>query len=306
MSRQKIAGVAVALAALTLAACGSNSLSGEPTGAATGAPTDGATSAAAQPSPSADNALFDKLPDKIKSAKKIVVGTDASYAPNEFFAGDGSTIQGADVDLFNAVAAKLGVTVDYQNAKFATIILGVSSGKYDVGVSSFTINSDRMKQVNMISYYQAGTQWAEGSGKSVDPDNACGKTIAVQRDTVQDTDDLPGREKKCGSNQIKVLRFDGQDQATAAVVSGRADAMLADSPITQYAVQQAKGKLKVVGDIYDAAPYGYVVPKDETDFADALAEALKEAKADGSYDKALNKWGIQSGAITDFAVNPQS
>lgn len=298
MSRQKIAGVAIAVAALTLAACGSNSLGG---GASAGP-----TSGAAQPSQSVDKALFNKLPDKIKSSKKIVVGTDASYAPNEFFANDGSTIQGADVDLFNAVAAKLGVTTQYQNAKFDTIILGVSSGKYDVGVSSFTINPDRMKQVNMISYYEAGTQWAAGAGKSVNPDNACGKTIAVQRDTVQDTDDLPKRQQKCGSNKIKVLRFDGQDQVTATVVSGRADAMLADSPITQYAVKQAKGKLKTAGDIYDAAPYGFVVPKDQKQFADVLAEALKEVKADGSYDKALSKWGIQSGAIDKFVVNPKS
>lgn len=298
MSRQKIAAAAVAVAALTLAACGSNSLSGGSSA--------GPSSAAAQPSQSVDKALFDKLPDKIKSSKKILIGTDASYAPNEFFAGDGSTIQGADVDLFNAVAAKLGVKTEFQNAKFDSIILGVSSGKYDMGISSFTINQDRMKQVNMISYYEAGTQWAVGSGKSVDPDNACGKTVAVQRDTVQDTDDLPQRQKKCGSNKIKVLRFDGQDQVTASVVSGRADAMLADSPITQYAVKQAKGKLKAVGDVYDAAPYGYVVPKDQTQFADVLAQALKEVKSDGSYDKALSKWGIQSGAIDSFAVNPKS
>jgi len=300
MSRQKILGAAVLAAVMSLAACGSNSLSG-----GNDAPSGDASSAAAQSGQSADTALFDKLPDKIKSSKKIVVGTDASYAPNEFFAGDGSTIQGADVDLFNAVAAKLGVKAEYQNAKFETIILGVSSGKYDVGVSSFTINADRMKQVNMISYYQAGTQWAAGSGKSVDPGNACGKTIAVQRGTVQDTDDLPARQKKCGSNKIKVLRFDGQDQATAAVVSGRADAMLADSPITQYAVKQSKGALKTVGDVYDAAPYGFVVPKDDTQFADVLAEALGEIKSDGSYEKALTKWGIQSGAIDDFAVNPK-
>ena len=298
MSRHKLAGLAVAVAAVTLAGCGSNSLSDQPSGAP--------SSPSAQQSHSVDKALFDKLPDKIKSSGKILIGTDASYAPNEFFAGDGSTIQGADVDLFNAVAAKLGVTTEYQNAKFDTIILGVSSAKYDVGVSSFTINPDRMKQVNMISYYEAGTEWAQGSGKSVDPDNACGKTIAVQRDTVQDTDDLPLRQKRCGKNKIKVLRFDGQDQVTATVVSGRADAMLADSPITQYAVKQTKGKLKATGDVYDAAPYGFVVPKDQTQFANVLAEALKEVKADGSYDKALTKWGIQNGALDDFAVNPKS
>ena len=297
--RYKIAGIAVAVASFALSACGSNSLSGEPSGA---------PSSATQPSQSADTALFDKLPDKIKSSKKIVVGTDASYAPNEFFAGDGKTIQGADVDLFNAVAAELGVTAEYRNANFDSIILGVSSAKYDIGISSFTINAGRMKQVNMVSYYQAGTQWAtaKGNPKGIDPDNACGKTIAVQRATVQDTEDLPVRQQKCGGNKIKVLRFTGQDQATAAVVSGRADAMLADSPVTQYAVKQARGKLASLGDVYDAAPYGYVVPKDEQQFAQVLADALKQVHQDGSYQKALAKWGIQSGAISDFAVNPES
>ncbi|QDP98825.1 ABC transporter substrate-binding protein [Microlunatus elymi] len=291
---------AVALAAATtlaVAACGSNSLSGEPAG-----------KTSSQPSQKADQALFDKLPDKIKQSKKIVIGSDASYAPNEFFAGDGKTIQGADVDLFNAVAAKLGVKTEWQNANFDSIIIGVNGGKYDVGVSSFTINADRMKQVNMISYYNAGTQWAtaKGNPKKVEPDNACGKTIAVQRATVQDTDDLPARQKKCGANKIKILRFTGQNEATAAVVSGRADAMLADSPVTQYAVKQSGGKLETLGDVYDSAPYGYVVPKDETQFADALAAALKEVKQDGGYDAALKKWGIESGGISDFQVNPTS
>ena len=129
----------------------------------------------------------------------------------------------------------------------------------------------------MVSYFSAGTQWAtaEGNPKGIDPENPCGKTIAVQTDTVQDTDDLPVRQKKCGGDQIKVLRYGGQDQATNAVVTGKADAMLADSPVVAYAVKQSGGKLEPLGDIYEAAPYGYVVPKAETEFADAIVEALK-------------------------------
>jgi len=59
-----------------------------------------------------------------------------------------------------------------------------------------------------------------------------------------------------------------------------------------------------VGDVYDSAPYGYVVPKDQADFANAIVEALKALKSDGTYDKVLEKWGVKSGAISDFAVNP--
>jgi polar amino acid transport system substrate-binding protein len=293
--RLKLVLATAGVAALSLTACGSSSLSGEPAG-----------SSAPSASVSQDAGLAAKLPEKIRSAGVIRVGTDASYAPSEFLAGDGKTVQGFDVDVFSAVAAKLGVKAEFQPADFASIITGVQGGKYDVGVSSFTINDQRKQQVNMVSYFSAGTQWATAAGnpKGIDAENACGQTVAVQTDTVQDTEDLPVRQKKCAGNAIKILKFDKQDQATAAVVNGRADAMLADSPVIAYAVKQSAGKLATLGEIYEAAPYGYVVPKDETEFADALASALQAIEKDGSYAAALQKWGVEQGAVTDFSVNP--
>ena len=56
--------------------------------------------------------------------------------------------------------------------------------------------------------------------------------------------------------------------------------------------------------IYDSAPYGYVLPKDQTAFGQAIVEALKQLKADGTYKQILAKWETEGGAITDFAVNP--
>jgi polar amino acid transport system substrate-binding protein len=293
--RIKFGLAAAAVAALGLSACGSNSLSGEPAGS--GAPSV---------SVSQDAGLSAKLPQSIKDAGVIKVGTDSTYAPSEFLAGDGKTIQGFDIDVFNAVAAKFGVKAEFQTADFASIINGVNGKKYDIGISSFTVNADRKKQVNMVSYFSAGTQWASAKGnpKAIDPENPCGKTIAVQTGTVQDTDDLTARQKKCGSNKIDILRYKDQGQATSAVVSGKADAMLADSPVVAYAVKQSAGKLETLGDIYEAAPYGYVLPKAETDFAAAIAEALKSTEQDGSYKAALAKWGVEQGAITEFQVNP--
>ena len=100
-------------------------------------------------------------------------------------------------DRFNAVGKKFGVTVEYQPAGFDTIILGVTGGKYDVGVSSFTINDERKKKVNMVSYFNDGTQWvvAKGKPKKVDAENAFGLRIGVQKGTVQ-IDDLTARSKK--------------------------------------------------------------------------------------------------------------
>ena len=288
-----------AAAALSLSACGSDSLSD----AGSGSSSSSVASATAQ------SGLAGKLPAKVQTAKKIVVGTDASYAPSEFLAADGKTVQGFDVDLFKAVGQKFGVDVQFVSSNFDSIITGVGTGKYDVGVSSFTINAERKKQANMVSYYQAGTQWAtqKGNPKKVDPANACGLTIAVQTATVQAEEDLPKRQadcKKAGKPGIKVQSYTGQDEATAAVGSKKADAMLADSPVAAYAVKQTKGTLELLGDVYDSAPYGYVLPKNETEFAAAVVEALKALKTDGTYEKVLKNWGVESGAIDSFAVNP--
>jgi polar amino acid transport system substrate-binding protein len=282
---------------LGLSACGNSSLSsGE------------ATATAPVPSETKAAALAALVPAKIKSAGKIVVGVDASYAPNEFLASDGTTVKGMDVDLFNAVGQTLGLKVDWKPAKFDSIITGVQGGKYDVGVSSFTINPQRKQQVNMVSYFNAGTQWATAPGnpKKVNTDAPCGINVAVQKGTVQQEQDLPVKAAKCkaAGKPINILVYTGQDQVTAAVATGKADAMLADSPVVAYAVKQSGGKIQPAGAIYDSAPYGVVVAKSDSAFARAIAGAFKALDTSGGYKKILASWGNQPGAISSFAVNP--
>jgi polar amino acid transport system substrate-binding protein len=298
---------ALASAALVVSGCGGGS-SGNSSAAGSGGSGSGASSSAALPSESADSALAAQVPDTIKADGTITVGTDSTYAPSEFVAENGSTIEGFDVDLFTLVAQKLGLKAKFVTADFGSIIAGVGSQKYEVGVSSFTVNAERETSANMISYFSAGTQWStkKGNPKKVDPDKACGLRIAVQKNTVQ-VDDVTQRSKDCessGGKAITIDQYTGQDQATAAIVSGKDDAGLADSPVMAYAVKQTNGQLQLVGDVYDSAPYGYVVKKDQTQFAQAIADAVKALIADGNYQKVLQNWGVEAGAITDPTVNP--
>ncbi|HEY1486046.1 MAG TPA: ABC transporter substrate-binding protein [Micromonosporaceae bacterium] len=294
--RRAVLGLAVAAAlASSMAACGSET--GD-----NGTGTGSAPSATAS-STGVDPALVAKVPADIKSAGTLAIGTDSTYAPSEFLDTDGKTVVGFDVDLFNAVAAKLGLKTTWQSATFESIIPGVTSNKYQVGVSSFTIDQVREKQVTMVSYFSAGTQWAAKTGSSITPDTACGKKIAVQTGTVQ-VDDITARNKKCGSSKITIDQYQKQSDATNAVVTGKDDAMLADSPVAAYAVKQTGGSLTLIGDIYDSAPYGYVVAKTQTDFADAISGAVQDLITDGTYKQILDKWGVTAGAITAPAVNP--
>jgi len=277
---------------------------------ACGAKKDTSATPSGGPAPSSvavDQALAAKVPAAIKSDGKITVGTDSTYAPSEFLDTDGKTVVGFDVDLFNAVAAKLGLKADWQSGKFDDIIPGIQSGKYEIGVSSLTINSDREKQALMVSYFSAGTQWVAKTGSTLSPDDACGKNVAVQTGTVQ-IDDITAKNKKCtgsGKSAITIHQYQAQSDATTAVVSGKDDAMLADSPVSAYAVKQTSGQLALIGSIYDSAPYGYTVKLDQQTFAEALRDATKAIIADGTYKTILAKWGVGSGAITtDPAINP--
>ena len=80
--------------------------------------------------------------------------------------------------------------------------------------------------------------------------------------------------------------------------------MLADSPVSAYAVDQTNGQLELLGDIYDSAPYGYVVAKDQTRLRPGDRRRGQGLIDDGTYETVLKKWGVEGGAITDPTVNP--
>jgi polar amino acid transport system substrate-binding protein len=293
--------VTVTLLALALAACGGSGGSGTSS-------SSGGGSSSPTVKVSRDAGLASKVPAAVSSDGTINVGTDATYPPNEFLDKDGKTVIGMDVDLFKAVAAKLGLKASFSPAPFGAIIPGVSSGKYEIGVSSFTINPDREKQTNMVSYFSAGTQWAtrKGNPDHIDPGNACGEKVAVQKATVQ-ADDVTARSARCkaaGKPAIQIDQYQGQDQATAALASGKDKAMLADSPVIAYAVVQTKGQVEKLGKVYDSAPYGYVLAKKDSAFAKAVAGAVNALIKDGTYQKVLDSWHVGEGAMSTAQVNP--
>ncbi len=290
-----------AVAALALTGCttASQSGSGAPTGSASFDPASVAK----------DDALAASVPDAIKSKGTLSIGSDTSYAPAEFLGGsDGQTPQGYDVDFAKAIGATLGLKVKVQTAEFTSILPALGS-KYDLGISSFTINADRLKAVNLVSYFNAGTLWAvqKGNPKKFSLDDICGKNIGVQTGTVEEDPDVSGRSKKCtdaGKPAINIVTLKTQTDVTTRLVNGSIDAMSADSPIIGYALSQTGDKLEVLGDVYDAAPQGIAVAKSDTALADVMSKVMNKLISDGTYKKILDAWNNSKGAITKSEVNP--
>lgn len=288
----RLAAVFTATGALVLTGCGTSTQSSGPT-----------SSTAAANAKKVDD-IANTVPEEIKSSGKLIVGVNIPYKPNEFKDENGKIV-GFDVDLMNAIAATLGLTPEYREADFAKIIPSIQGGTFNVGMSSFTDTKEREASVDFVTYFSAGTSWAQRTGAGIDPNNACGKKVAVQATTTQETDELPAKSKACtdaGKPAINIVSFDGQDAATNAVVLGQADAMSADSPVTQYAIKETNGKLEAAGEVFDSAPYGWPVKKDSP-LAQSLQKALEHLIQTGDYKTIASNWGLQNGMIDKPVIN---
>lgn len=278
--------------ALALSGCASNIDSSEPETPTTAASAEKVDAIAAT------------VPEAIKSSGKLVIGVNVPYAPNEFKDPSGKIV-GFDVDLMNAIASTLGLTPEYRESDFEKIIPSIQGGTYNVGMSSFTDTREREESVDFVTYFSAGILWAQRPGTPIDPNDACGKKVAVQSTTIEDTEEVPAKSDACvaaGKPPIEKLKFDRQDDVTNALVLGTVDAMSADSPVTAYAIKQSNGKLEAAGEIFDSAPYGWPVAKGSP-LAESLRQALEHLIETGAYKTIAANWGVESGMIDKPVIN---
>jgi polar amino acid transport system substrate-binding protein len=296
------------VAAAVIVGCGSSSSSSSGTGTSAGGSTGSgtATGGGSTGATAANPAVAKLVPSSIKSKGTLTVAADASYAPNEFFASDGKTVIGMDADLSKALAGEMGLKANVVNETFDGIIPGLAAGKYDIGASSFTDTKEREKTVDFVDYFSAGESFftkASGGASITSLSDICGKTVAVEKGTVEETD-AQTQSKKCtsgGKPAVKVQSYSDQNGANLALSSGRAQLGFADSPVAAYAVKKAGGQFKLVGATFATAPYGLAIPK-KSGLAPAVLAALKALMANGQYTKILTKWGVQAGAISGAAV----
>jgi polar amino acid transport system substrate-binding protein len=290
-------GAVVAASSLLLTACGSSKIDGNSGAAPNASQTVKASSA--------DAALVALLPADLKAKGTLTVATDSTYAPDEFKDASGKVV-GMDVDLGNAILAKLGLKADWQSAGFDDIIGGITADKYDLSLSSFTDNLEREKQVDLVHYFTAGEAVAVATGNpskiGTTAADLCGFKVAVQTGTTE-ADEIKNvinpACKKAGKKLVPNNgdQFDAQTDANTALVSGRDQAMMADSEVVDYAIKQSNGALQKAGDNYNVSPYGIVVPKGSA-LGPAIQGAIKDLITDGTYAQILNKWGLSSGALT--------
>lgn len=301
-ARTRLAAVTIGGATL-LAACGGSGGSGSTTTTAASP----STTSSGTPTVAKDPAIAAMVPASIKAKGTLTVATNATYAPDEFLSSN-NTIVGFDPELGAALGSLMGLKFHFVNTSFDNIIPSLQNGRYDLGFSSATVTAARAKQVNFVTYFNAGQGFMikKGSGVHISGlSSICGLKVAVEQGTVEATSAQTQAAActRAGKPAPKIQTYSDQSAANLALTNGRAQVVMADTPIVSYAAAQSGGKLEAVGGSFGTAPEGIEVPKsDSIAFDQALAAGLNKLIATGVYGKILAKWGQQSGELTHSAV----
>jgi len=237
--------------------------------------------------------------ENLVQSGKLLMCAEIASPPQEFYDEQHKPI-GSDVDTGDAIAAQLGLEPVWVNSAFDTIIASVKSGKCDIVLSGQFITPERQQQVTMIPYITAGQGLLVKKGNSenisIDLSTLCGKKVVVLLGGIE-ADTLNTASKKCesdGSLKIDPVVAQSQSDMAQQLLTGYADAIFHDTPINAYWANQYSDRLDMVPGVLDPFKVGISVPKNKPELAAAIAAALKNIQADGTYDKIRAKWGLEN------------
>ncbi len=292
ITRTRVLLGASALAAVSISLVGCSS-SGSP------APSDSAPTATAK--------YYDQLPDSVKAAGKLVIGSDISYPPFEYY-DDSNKLAGFEPQLFTPLEDLLGVKLDWENGAFDTLFPGVDSGRYDVEIGATNDRADRDSKYDVVDYMSNGSGFviAAGNPKNINSmDDLCGLTVAGADGTSQ-VDLVQQQSTTCtgeGKPAINVLST-GSDPSTAyqAVYSGQADAAVDNYASVVAAVTNSGGKGEASSFQFGLSYLGIFIPKGSP-LTQVLMSAMTDLMADPAYKAALDTVNLGDNAIDAPLLN---
>ena len=253
---------------LCFAACGSAEK--EP---ATSAPEDSTPA-------SSDTSLED-----VKKSGKLTIATSPDFPPFESLEGD--KVVGIEIDLLEMIAEKLGVELEINQMDFDSVLPGIQSGKFNVGVSGITVTEDRKKNADFTVPYFAAAQAIVVLKDSPIKSKADleGKKVSVQTGTTA--------EEYCMKNGYDVSAFQANNDALSALTSGKVDAWVIDNETGIQMSETTNGKTVVLDEPMTTEPYSFAFKKGSTSLVNEINSYVEGWLKDGTIEKIFEKYNVK-------------
>lgn len=224
-----------------------------------------------------------KTLDEIQKSGKIIIGTDGTFPPFQYFA-DGK-LTGFEIDIGNEIAKRLGVKPEWKPMAFDSLLAGLTQDRWDIVIASFTITEERAKAVQFTSpLYCTGGVIVSNKPDIKTADDLNGKVVSAQTGSTYflKATSLPG---------IKQVRnFASDSDARNSMVAGRSDAWITDRFVAKLSIEKQPDRGMAIGDQLFTEKVASAVKNKNDSLASAYDKALEEMKADGTYEKISQKW----------------
>jgi len=237
-----------------------------------------------------------------KKENVLVMATNAAFPPYEYV--EGGKVVGIDAEIAEKIAEKLGLELEIKDVDFDTIIAGVQTGKYDIGMAGLTVTDERKEKVNFSTSYAKGIQAVivtedstytsyedfytgfdtEGNPTGVKE----GIKIGVQQTTTGDIYSSSD-PAEWGFGDANVVRYKTGNEAIAALKANKITAVIIDNEPAKSFVAANTG-LKILEGAYTDEDYAIAVAKEDTELLEKINTALAELKADGTLDQIITKY----------------
>ena len=230
------------------------------------------------------------LLEKIKAKGKLVVGTEAQYAPYEFKDLD-ANFAGCDMWLAQQIADSLGVTLEVVDMAFDGIIPAVQSGQVDLGIAAFTNTPERAEEIDFSDLYETSAQLlivkAGNADKYSTKEALAGQKVGAQKGTIQSQLILSALPES------ELFELEKYPVLALEVQNGNIAGLVVDQAVGEALVATSNGGLEVSDFAFTAeeASFGksVVIAKGNEDLVEAVNEVINKVTADGSYQKAYDE-----------------
>ncbi|MFD6401125.1 ABC transporter substrate-binding protein [Nocardia sp. NPDC060249] len=258
------------------------------------------------------DAIAAEVPKAIRDRGTLVVtGPAGSVPPLRFYATDDRTVIGSEVDFATLVADILGLKLDIQVADWSQNFVRVDSGEVDAFISNVTVTEERKEKYDFATY-RTDTVALEVPKDSTltytDRKSLAGKRIGIGAGTNQEQLLVSWNEKNVaeGLPPVDIAYYQQSTDYYLALASKRIDGYIGPNPAAVYHSATSDGKIiatfsgageQLQGEIA-------VLTKKDNGLIGPIHKALQHAIADGSYQKILDRWGLDSEKVAESRINP--
>ncbi|MCW0232079.1 MAG: ABC transporter substrate-binding protein [Ferrovibrio sp.] len=259
--------------------------------------------------PAAQNAFGADLPDRIKTAGKVVIATMPNYPPITFKDPATNTLKGFDIELGAALAKEMGVAVEWQEIAFAQMLPSLQTGRVDMVMAGMSDLPTRRDLQDFVDYLKTGAQFYTSAAMSKEIKSTadlCGKKVGASRSTNWPKQIEAWSEANCvakGKPAIAVVGTEGSIDARTQLKTQRIDAAVQGNETLPYLLTQEPNTYVILGDVFTTTLAGIPVLKTEPKLRDAVHAALLSLQQKGLYDQLLAKYDLKANTLKPGSVN---